>query len=62
MKEQSQMQDRLSITMKPKRKGVNNKEDLQKKLDKLRIEPDNSKSHQEFLKDQLLKEEKINAL
>jgi hypothetical protein len=30
-------------------------------LDKLRIELDNSKSHQKLLEDQLLKEEKIKA-
>jgi hypothetical protein len=58
MKEQSQMIERLSIVMEPKRKWVNREEDLQKELDKLRIELDNNKSHQKSLEDQLLKEEK----
>jgi hypothetical protein len=58
MKEQSQMIERLSIAMEPKRKWVNREEDLQKELDKLRIELDNNKSHQKSLEDQLLKEEK----
>jgi len=44
--------------MEPKRKWVNREEDLQKELDKLRIELDNNKSHQKSLEDQLLKEEK----
>lgn len=56
------MQDRPSIAMEPKRKGVNNKENPQKELDKLRIELSNNKNHQKFLKDQLLKKKKINAL
>jgi hypothetical protein len=47
--------------MKPKRKRVNNEEDLQKELDKLRIELSNSKSYQKFLEDQFLKEEKMKA-
>jgi hypothetical protein len=41
MKEQSQMI--------PKRKRVNSEEDLQKELDKLRIELGNSKSHKKIL-------------
>jgi len=61
MKEQSQMIEGLSIAMKPKRKRVNNEEDLQKELDKLRIELSNSKSYQKFLEDQFLKEEKMKA-
>ena len=52
------MIERLSIAMEPKRKWVNREEDLQKELDKLRIELDNNKSHQKSLEDQLLKEEK----
>ena len=52
------MIERLSIVMEPKRKWVNREEDLQKELDKLRIELDNNKSHQKSLEDQLLKEEK----
>jgi hypothetical protein len=43
------------------KKRVSNEEDLQKELDKLRIELRNSKSHQKFLEDQLLKKEKIKA-
>jgi hypothetical protein len=39
------MQDRPSIAMEPKRKGVNNKENPQKELDKLRIELGNNKNH-----------------
>jgi len=61
MKEQSQMIEGLSIAMKPKRKRVNNEEDLQKELDKLRIELSNNKSYQKFLEDQFLKEEKMKA-
>jgi hypothetical protein len=61
MKEQSQMQDRPSVVMEPKRKTVSNEEDLQKELDKLRIELNNNKSHQEFLEDQLLKKAEIKA-
>jgi len=61
MKEQSQMIEGLSIAMKPKRKRLNNEDDLQKELDKLRIELSNSNSYQKFLEDQFLKEEKMKA-
>jgi chromosome segregation ATPase len=44
-----------------KRKRVNNEEDLQKELDKLRSELSNSKNHQKFLENQLLKEEEMKA-
>jgi hypothetical protein len=47
--------------MIPKRKRVNSEEDLQKELDKLRIELGNSKSHKKYLQDQFLKEEKMKA-
>jgi chromosome segregation ATPase len=49
------------VTLKFKRKRVNNEEDLQKELDKLRIELSNSKNHQKFLENQLLKEEEMKA-
>jgi chromosome segregation ATPase len=49
------------VTLELKRKRVNNEEDLQKELDKLRIELSNSKNHQKFLENQLLKEEEMKA-
>jgi len=49
------------VTLEFKRKRVNNEEDLQKELDKLRIELSNSKNHQKFLENQLLKEEEMKA-
>jgi chromosome segregation ATPase len=49
------------VTLEFKRKRVNNEEDLQKELDKLRIELNNSKNHQKFLENQLLKEEEMKA-
>ena len=45
------------MTLELKRKRVNNKEDLQEELDKLRIELGKSKNHQKFLENQLLKED-----
>jgi len=60
-KEQRRAQDKPSVTLELKRKRVNNEEDLQKELDKLRIELSNSKNHQKFLENQLLKEEEIKA-
>jgi hypothetical protein len=60
-KEQRRAQDKPSVTLELKRKRVNNEEDLQKELDKLRIELNNSKNHQKFLENQLLKEEEIKA-
>jgi hypothetical protein len=53
------MQDRTSITIKPKRKRVSNEKDLQKKLDKLRIELGNNKSQQKLLENQLLNVENV---
>ncbi|XP_061953586.1 GRIP domain-containing protein RUD3-like [Populus nigra] len=44
-----------------KRKRVNNEKDLREELDKLRIELGNSKTHQKFLEDQLLKQEEMKA-
>jgi hypothetical protein len=49
------------VTLELKRKRVNNEEDLQEELDKLRIELINSKNHQKFLENQLLKEEEMKA-
>ena len=49
------------MTLELKRKRVNNEEDLQEELDKLRIELSNSKNHQKFLENQLLKEEEMKA-
>jgi chromosome segregation ATPase len=49
------------VTLELKRKRVNNEEDLQKELDKLRSELSNSKNHQKFLENQLLKEEEMKA-
>jgi hypothetical protein len=37
------------MTLELKRKRVNNEEDLQEELDKLRIELSKSKNHQKFL-------------
>lgn len=45
--------------MEPKRKRVNNEENLQNKFDRLRIELGNCKSQQNFLEKQLLQEEKM---
>jgi hypothetical protein len=42
-------QDKSSMTLELKRKRVNNEEDLQEELDKLRIELSKSKNHQKFL-------------
>jgi hypothetical protein len=60
-KEQRIAQDKPSVTLELKRKRVNNEEDLQEELDKLRIELSNSKNHQKFLENQLLKEEEMKA-
>jgi len=60
-KEQRRAQDKPSVTLELKRKRVNNEEDLQEELDKLRIELSNSKNHQKFLENQLLKEEEMKA-
>ena len=49
------------MTLELKRKRVNNEEDLQKELDKLRIELSNRKNHKKFLENQLLKEEEMKA-
>ena len=49
------------MTLELKRKRVNNEEDLQEELDKLRIELCNSKNHQKFLENQLLKEKEMKA-
>ena len=38
-------QDKSSMTLELKRKRVNNEEDLQEELDKLRIELSKSKNH-----------------
>jgi chromosome segregation ATPase len=53
--------DKSSVTLELKSKRVNNEEDLQKELDKLRIELSKSKNHQKFLENQLLKEEEMKA-
>jgi hypothetical protein len=45
--------------MEPKRKRVNNEENLQNEFDRLRIELGNCKSQQNFLEKQLLQEEKM---
>jgi hypothetical protein len=45
------------MTLELKRKRVNNEENLQEELDKLRIELGKSKNHQKFLENQLLKED-----
>jgi hypothetical protein len=47
-----------SFTKEPKRKGISNKEEL----DKFKIELCYSKSRQKFLEDQLFKENKMKAL
>jgi hypothetical protein len=60
-KKQRKAQDKSSVTLELKRKRVNNEEDLREELDKLRIELGNSKNHQRFLEDQLLKEEEMKA-
>jgi len=60
-KERKRAQDKPSVTLELKRKRVNNKEDLQEKLDKLRIELRKSKNHKKFLENQLLKEEEMKA-
>ena len=49
------------MTLELKRKRVNNEEDLQEELDKLRIELGKSKNHQKFLENQLLKEDEMKA-
>jgi len=54
-------QDKSSMTLELKRKRVNNEEDLQEELDKLRIELSKSKNHQKFLENQLLKEDEMKA-
>jgi chromosome segregation ATPase len=53
--------DKSSVTLELKSKRVNNEEDLQKELDKLRIELSKSKNHQKFMENQLLKEEEMKA-
>ena len=58
-KEQRRAQDKPSVTLELKRKRVNNEEDLQEELEKLRIELSNSINHQKFLENQLLKEEEM---
>jgi len=60
-KELGGTQDKSSITLELKRKRVNNKEDLQEELDKLRIKLGKSKNHQKFLENQLLKEDEMKA-
>jgi len=60
-KEQRRAQDKSSLALELKRKRVNNEEDLREELDKLRIELGNSKNHQKFLENQLLKEEEMKA-
>jgi len=60
-KKQRKAQDKSSVTLELKRKRVNNEEDLREESDKLRIELGNSKNHQRFLEDQLLKEEEMKA-
>jgi hypothetical protein len=49
------------MTLELKRKRVNNEENLQEELDKLRIELSKSMIHQKFLENQLLKEDKMKA-
>jgi len=44
-KELGGTQDKSSMTLELKRKRVNNEEDLQEELDKLRIELGKSKNH-----------------
>jgi len=53
--------DKSSVTLELKRKRVNNEEDLQEELDKLRIELSKSKNHKKFMENQLLKEEEMKA-
>jgi hypothetical protein len=48
-----------STTIEPKRKRVNNEENLQNELDRLRIELCNCKSKKKFLENRLLQEEKM---
>jgi len=54
-------QDKSSMTLELKRKRVNNEENLQEELDKLRIELSKSMIHQKFLENQLLKEDEMKA-
>jgi len=60
-KELGGTQDKSSMTLELKRKRVNNKEDFQEELDKLRIKLGKSKNHQKFLENQLLKEDEMKA-
>ena len=58
MVKQGLVRDKALEFVGTKRKRID-KEDMREELDKLRIELNNSKSHQKFLEEQLLEEEQM---